>query len=411
MRSSTRRSSSSFARSGGEIGLGRGDHVPLRLRLGAALARREDVPLPAHAGDDEEDVLEDHPEAVLDRAPHAGAGDAEHRLGPQRPPRDVIEHDRERRRHEHPSVDVEGEERERSEDEEVGLDAAACQVDEEGRHRHLADRHGVPRRREARPGAREPRGEEAGRAAQDHRREHARVHAPIQPRPGVRRDDRGERDARHPLGDQEPGEEAVGALTDVAEVLLRELRDAGVVREGRLRVAHARRRSPRSKRAAEHGRFGSAGPGVGEVREDGALAGVVPLVGAGRRDAAAEDLDAARVVEEDLPRRDGPEAPRLLARCVGEDLDARDRRGEAPQLAVGPARLGVAGLCGAARRVVGISGARARIFSSSRRDARLHEEQRGWRSMTSVGLASARWRRLAAGQREGGAAAAPGVPA
>ena len=147
------------------------------LAQGHAARRRRG----ADAMDVEHDVLEHHPAGVLERTPHRGDADAEDRRRPQDAADDVIDEHHERRGHQHLRVAVHREEGQRSEDVEVGLDAAAGEMDQKGADGHLAD--GDDMAGESPPGRdiRQVGGQRADQSADHDRDPDVRMDRPLVP--------------------------------------------------------------------------------------------------------------------------------------------------------------------------------------------------------------------------------------
>ena len=91
------------------------------------------------AGDDQEDVFEEHPGSVLDPAPRTGCGHAEHAFGPQGAAQEMVGGDHDGRRNQHGPIAVKGDECERAKDIKMGLDPSAAQMNEQRPEEHLAD--------------------------------------------------------------------------------------------------------------------------------------------------------------------------------------------------------------------------------------------------------------------------------
>ncbi|HZL72330.1 MAG TPA: hypothetical protein VFC86_07710 [Planctomycetota bacterium] len=137
----------------------------------------------AEARGDEEQVDVDHPAGVFEPPPGAGREDAEDRLRPEDAAEQVVQGDDHGGGDEHLPVPVEGEERQGAEDVEVRLDAAARQVDQEGREEHLARRDDVARQDPAGLEDGERDGQRRDRAAEDQRRPHVHVRLADRPFP------------------------------------------------------------------------------------------------------------------------------------------------------------------------------------------------------------------------------------
>ena len=206
-----------------------GVHLRLLSRASLLFERRGAIGGLAHfghaatAGDDQEDVLENHPRRMLDPAPLAGHHNPVHRLRPEDSAQHVIERDDNRRRNQHAPVAIEREERKRAEDVEMGFDAPACQVDEQRAHQHLGGRNRVARRRPAGPEQREQRGKQTDQAAEDDRCPDVKVRAARRAGPRERRDPEGEDDAANPLEAHQAGEQAIGVPIDVVLIRREEL--------------------------------------------------------------------------------------------------------------------------------------------------------------------------------------------
>src|SRR6185436_454321 len=95
--------------------------------------------------------LEDDPGSVLKKTEDRCIGSAVYRLRDEPATEEVICGDGDRARDEHLPVSVGGEEGERSEDVEMGLDAPAREVDEQGAPEHLRDRNDMTRSHPSRP--------------------------------------------------------------------------------------------------------------------------------------------------------------------------------------------------------------------------------------------------------------------
>lgn len=120
-------------------------------------------------------------------------------------------------------IAVKGEKCEGAKDVEMRFNAAAREVNEEGRHQHLGDGDGVARRRS--PG---PSGGDDGRVeredpAEKEGRPHVEMHGEVRTGPGAGRDDEGEDEARKPFKGEETDKKAI----DEAEVFA-----ASLVKEG-----------------------------------------------------------------------------------------------------------------------------------------------------------------------------------
>ena len=133
-------------------------------RPGGASAKPSAGPNRSHAAEDQENVLEDHPECVFEPAPvEIDRPHPVDRLRPVRAAQELVEPDHHRRGDEHAPVPVERQERQRAEDVEMHLRPPAGQVDEQGGKQHLPDRDGVA-------------GEVRTRVPEDKEDRHAREH-------------------------------------------------------------------------------------------------------------------------------------------------------------------------------------------------------------------------------------------
>ena len=107
----------------------------------------------AAAGDDEEDVLEDHPGGVLQPAPLTRDQHAVDRLRPEDAAQQVIERHDDGGGNQDTPVAIKRQKRQRAEDVEMRFDASAGQVNQQRAHQHLRDGDRVARRGLAEDGA------------------------------------------------------------------------------------------------------------------------------------------------------------------------------------------------------------------------------------------------------------------
>jgi hypothetical protein len=174
------------------------------------LTRRLQAPADGH---EQEAVLERHPARVLEGPPRGRREHPEDRLGPKDPPEEMIERDDHRPCDEDLPVAVEGEEGQRAEHVEVGLDAPAGEVDEQGRREHLPSRDNVTRQCATWAQHHEQDGERRDDATDDYRGVDVDVRLTIRARPRPGRNPERGGDGRHPLAHHQRGEEAVGAVS------------------------------------------------------------------------------------------------------------------------------------------------------------------------------------------------------
>ena len=101
-----------------------------------------EVAKPVAAANEEEDIAKDDPSSVFKPSPWFHVIDAEDGVGEKQATQDMIDGDGGGGHDEDLPIEIERKEGERAEDMEVGLDAAAGEVDKKGGHEHLRNGDG-----------------------------------------------------------------------------------------------------------------------------------------------------------------------------------------------------------------------------------------------------------------------------
>ena len=158
----------------------------------------------------------------------------------------VIDEHHEGRGHQHLRIAVRREEGQRSEDVEVGLDAAAGEMDQEGADGHLADRDDMAGQWPPRRGVGQIGGQRADQSADHDRDPDVRMDRRPVPGPREGRDGGGQDDGEDPLRQQQEREHPIGLDAQAPVVVRDEGLDPGVGRSDR--VAVGRRRGHRRGR-------------------------------------------------------------------------------------------------------------------------------------------------------------------
>ena len=112
----------------------------------------------------------------------------------------------------HLPITVEGQEGERPKNVEVGLDAAAAQMNEQGGGQHLGGSDDVASQRVPRVEERQQDRERRDRAPEENRRQDVQMHGADRSDPGRRGDPQCQADAREPLPDHQTGEQPIRAF-------------------------------------------------------------------------------------------------------------------------------------------------------------------------------------------------------
>ena len=114
----------------------------------------------------------------------------------------MIQSDHNGRGHQDAPIPVEGQERQRAEDVEVRLDTAACQMDQQARHQHLAYGNGMARKRVGGADDSQEYRQAGDRAAQKYRQPDVQVHLadPHGPAQARGSDPQRRRDSQRPTG-------------------------------------------------------------------------------------------------------------------------------------------------------------------------------------------------------------------
>src|SRR5439155_10610215 len=119
----------------------------------------------------------------------------------------------------HAPIAVISQKRERAENMEVSFDAASAEVNQQGGHEHLADRHDMARKNAAGMSERQENGEAGDCAAEKHRQPDVDMNMALPARPGSGRNPNRGDNTRCPLDQHENREKPASLRIDSLMVL------------------------------------------------------------------------------------------------------------------------------------------------------------------------------------------------
>lgn len=173
-------------------------------------------------GNHEENVLKQDPAGVLDPAPRAGGQHAKDRLRPEDATREMVRGHHNGRRNQHLPVAINRQECQRTEHMKMRFEAAAGQVNQEGRGEHLAHGNGMPRDRLAGLFPDQPDGKAGDGPADEYRGPDVDVDLALGANPGAGRNPDGGGNPGEPLENHQVGKQTVGPAIDAVLMLFKE---------------------------------------------------------------------------------------------------------------------------------------------------------------------------------------------